>query len=99
MLYSIPPVTRVLIVINVTMFIAQALIGNAIVAYLALWPIDTASLPGRGLDFAPWQLITYSFLHGSALHLFFNMFALFMFGGELERLFGLRRYLNRMALT
>ena len=43
--------------------------------------------------FQPWQLLTYGFLHGSWLHIFFNMFALFMFGSEIERLFGPRRYL------
>ena len=54
----------------------------------ALWP------PG-GMDsrFAPWQLVTYAFLHGSISHIFFNMLALYMFGGEIERLFGSRFYL------
>src|SRR4051812_44880051 len=51
----------------------------------ALWP------PG-GFEsaFAPWQLVTYSFLHGNLAHIFFNMLALYMFGGEIERLFGSR---------
>jgi membrane associated rhomboid family serine protease len=40
----------------------------------------------------PWQLVSYAFLHGGMLHLFFNMYALFMFGGEIERLFGTRWY-------
>jgi membrane associated rhomboid family serine protease len=42
--------------------------------------------------FAPWQLLTYAFLHGSFSHIFFNMLALYMFGGEIERLFGSRFY-------
>ena len=42
----------------------------------------------------PWQLVTYAFLHGSLLHLAFNMFALYMFGGAIERVFGTRRYLH-----
>ena len=43
--------------------------------------------------FQVWQLLTYGFMHGSVAHLFFNMFALFMFGSDIERLFGSRRYL------
>jgi membrane associated rhomboid family serine protease len=57
-------------------------------AEFELWP------PG-GLEsrFAPWQVVTYAFLHGSPSHIFFNMLALYMFGGEIERLFGWRYYL------
>jgi membrane associated rhomboid family serine protease len=40
----------------------------------------------------PWQLVTYSFLHAGLAHIAFNMFALFMFGGEIERLFGARLF-------
>ena len=63
----------------------------------ALWPLGTP--PDLGPDvaagsFQAWQLITYSLLHGSFTHLFLNMFALYMFGSELERLFGPRRYLT-----
>ena len=42
---------------------------------------------------APWQLLTYAFLHGGLVHLAFNMFALYMFGGAIEQVFGARRYL------
>jgi membrane associated rhomboid family serine protease len=42
--------------------------------------------------FMPWQVVTYAFLHGSFEHLFFNMLGLWMFGSELERLWGQRRY-------
>jgi membrane associated rhomboid family serine protease len=54
-----------------------------------LWP------PG-GIDsrFEPWQLVTYAFLHAGFAHIFFNMFALYMFGSEIERLFGARYYLQ-----
>ena len=44
--------------------------------------------------FRPWQLLTYAFLHGDMAHLFFNMFGLWMFGSELERLWGRNRYLQ-----
>ena len=78
---SLPPVTLWLIIANVAVF----LIGAP--ADFALWP------PG-GLDsnFQPWQLVTYSFLHAGFAHIFFNMFALYMFGSEIERLFGSRFY-------
>ncbi len=51
----------------------------------ALWPLQS------GL-FMPWQMVSYGFLHGSLMHLAFNMFGLWMFGSELERLWGPTRY-------
>jgi membrane associated rhomboid family serine protease len=56
-------------------------------AGLALWPF------GSGL-FTPWQLVSYAFLHGSFNHLFFNMFAVWMFGTPLERSWGSQRFLS-----
>jgi membrane associated rhomboid family serine protease len=85
-----PPVTTSLIVANVAMFLLSTSIGDML-APLALWPIGAARFTGVG--FAPWQLVTYAFLHGSMLHLLFNMFALYMFGGAIEQVFGSRRYL------
>lgn len=91
---TLPPVTRALIIACVAMFGVQYGIGDPIVEYLALWPVGTPSGFMGALGFQPWQVITYSFLHGSVTHLAFNMLALYMFGGELERLFGPQRYLN-----
>jgi membrane associated rhomboid family serine protease len=88
--FDMPPVTRTLIMINVIVYLLQMLTGSALIIWFALWPIGA----DFGLGFAPWQLITYSFLHGGLWHLFFNMFALFMFGSEIERLFGDRWYLT-----
>jgi membrane associated rhomboid family serine protease len=85
-----PPVTTSLIVANVAMFLLSSSIGDAL-APLALWPFGAARITGMG--FAPWQLVSYAFLHGSMLHLLFNMFALYMFGGAIEQVFGPRRYL------
>jgi membrane associated rhomboid family serine protease len=85
-----PPVTTSLIVANVAMFLLSTSIGDML-APLALWPFGAARFTGVG--FAPWQLVTYAFLHGSMLHLLFNMFALYMFGGAIEQVFGSRRYL------
>ena len=86
-----PPVTRALILANVAIFLLQGLAPQIIVPF-ALWPLATSSM-AIGASFAPWQLVTYAFLHGSLLHLAFNMFALYMFGGAIERVFGTRRYL------
>jgi membrane associated rhomboid family serine protease len=86
-----PPVTTALIIANVAAYLLQGLAPQIIVP-LALWPLATSSV-NAGASFAPWQLVTYAFLHGSLLHLGFNMFALYMFGGAIERVFGTRRYL------
>jgi membrane associated rhomboid family serine protease len=88
--FNIPPATQTLIVINVVMYGVQQYTGVTPIIWLALWPLDGGGAP----DFFPWQLVTYSFLHGDFSHIFFNMFALYMFGGEIERLFGQRWYLS-----
>jgi len=82
----LPPVTQWLLIANVAVFVLGAS-GTLGLEQFALWP------PG-GFDssFAPWQVVTYSFLHANIAHLFFNMLALYMFGGEVERLFGSRFY-------
>jgi membrane associated rhomboid family serine protease len=90
----LPPVTRGLIIANVVVYLLQLMVGNALIIYLGLWPLSTASVYGGMPGFQPWQIVTYGFLHGSAMHIFVNMFALYMFGGQLERLFGPKRFLN-----
>jgi membrane associated rhomboid family serine protease len=91
MFQNLPPVTRAIIVLNVLVYLLQQVIGDTLQNLFALWP---ASAPQFGL----WQLLTYGFLHeGDLLHLdiahiFFNMFALFVFGAPLERLWGSRRF-------
>lgn len=82
-----PPVTQGLLVANVLVFFVAQQLGPGIVAGFALWPWDT------GL-FRPWQLVSYAFLHGGLTHLAFNMFGLWMFGFELERVWGSRRMLH-----
>lgn len=62
-------------------------------AHLALWP------PGSGGVFHPVQLVTYSLLHGSLLHLGFNVFALWMFGRALEARWGAPRFLATWLLS
>lgn len=96
---SLPAVTRTLIIVNAVVYLAQYATGNVVdnwlVTTFALWPRSEAAeygLPGVG-NFQLWQVVTYAFLHGGTTHLLFNMLALFMFGGEIERLWGKRRYL------
>jgi membrane associated rhomboid family serine protease len=78
-----PPVTLALLALNIGIFLLQ-MSGAPLIERFALWP---------GAGFAPWQLITYGFLHGGMAHLFFNMLGLYMFGQEVERLFGSRFFL------
>lgn len=83
-----PPITQALIIANVALFLLESMTGPSLVQWFALWP------PASGLTdapaFQPWQLVTYAFLHGNFTHLFFNMVGLYMFGSEIERLFGAR---------
>jgi len=82
---SIPPATRALILINVGVYLLQQVANPLIEGLFALWPLGSPA-------FRPWQLITYAFLHGNLAHIFFNMFALFMFGRALEAYWGGRRF-------
>ena len=49
--------------------------------------------------FKPWQVVTYMFMHANITHIFFNMFAVFMFGSQLERVWGSKRFLQFYMLT
>jgi membrane associated rhomboid family serine protease len=89
----IPPITRALLIANVVVYFIQALTGDLLVGTFALWPTASAQYPGAP-SFEIWQLLTYGFLHGSLTHLMFNMLALYMFGGEVERLLGSSHYLQ-----
>ncbi len=85
-MFPLPPVTQALILTNVILFFAPGM-GMALpLDALALWPL--------GPNFMPWQVLTYAFLHGSLTHLLFNMFGLYMFGGDIERVWGSKRFLN-----
>lgn len=83
----VPPVTFFLILLIGLVYGLSVLTGPDIVRLFALWP------SGSGGIFQTWQLITYGFLHGSVLHLAFNLFALWLFGSDLERRWGGSRYL------
>lgn len=90
---SLPPVTQALVLVNVGVFCLQLLLGSFfdLDRLLALWPL--------GSGFLPWQLGTYAFLHGGMSHLVFNMLGLWMFGSELEQVWGRNRYLQYYAVS
>lgn len=89
MFRNLPPVTKNLLIINVLIWLAMEFVpalNVSLTRYCALYYVES---PG----FGAWQLVTYMFLHGSFSHLFFNMFALLMFGGIIEWTMGSKRFL------
>ncbi len=82
----LPPVVKRLLIINIACFIIQCLSGGRINGIFGLVPALVIS------RFYIWQFITYMFLHGSLIHLLFNMFVLWMFGREIEIAMGSRRF-------
>lgn len=98
---SIPPVVKNLIAINLIMWLATL----ALPSFLRRWGLnpDLTDLLGMHYwaseKFNAAQLITYMFMHGGFGHVFFNMFALYMFGGVLENFWGPKRFLFYYLLT
>lgn len=86
----LPTVVKNLLMINVLFFLAtkaaETVLRIDLADYLGLHYIGAS-------DFHPYQLVTYMFMHGSFAHLFFNMFALWMFGNTLENIWGSNRFL------
>ena len=84
-----PPVTKNLIIINVIIWLAMIAIrplSDMLQQYGALYYFTSD-------QFIPSQLVTYMFIHANIWHLFFNMFALFMFGVTMERVLGAPKFL------
>jgi membrane associated rhomboid family serine protease len=88
--------TRLLIIINVAVFALEAVSGSGLLANFALWPVGHFFVAqfDRPVGFKLWQLITCGFLHANFLHLAINMYALWMFGSDVERTLGPRHYLT-----
>ncbi len=86
----LPLVVKNLLIINGIFFLAT-------IAMDMVWHIDLANYLGLhyigASDFRPYQFVTYMFMHGSFAHLFFNMFALWMFGNAIENAWGPKRFL------
>ena len=91
----LPPVVKNLLILNVLFFLADISLqtrGIDLTQWLGLHYITAQ-------DFYPWQFITYMFMHGNFSHLFFNMFALWMFGYALENYWGSKRFLVYYLIT
>lgn len=85
----IPPVTKNLLLVNILVWAVCAInpaIGASLDAHLALHYFESP-------DFNAIQLFTYMFMHSSFIHVFFNMFLLWMFGSVIERALGAKRFL------
>lgn len=90
-----PPVIKALLISNAAVFLGILFLGNFRIGEFyfeqfffqsfALWPL--------GVGFGFWQLFTYMFMHASFTHILFNMLALWMFGMELEHVWGSRKFL------
>jgi membrane associated rhomboid family serine protease len=93
--FSMPPVVKNLIMINILMLVATYALKNT--------GIDLTEILGlhnvRSPQFRPYQFITHLFMHGDFWHLFFNMFALYMFGKVLEMVWGPKRFLVYFFVT
>src|ERR1700733_5232790 len=93
MFRNLTPVVRALLITNFIVYGLQWLTSGQLEDAFALWPLG----PVGCLEchpFEPWQLVTYAFLHSqvSIMHLIGNMFALFIFGPDVERVLGGRRF-------
>jgi len=100
-MYRVTDVVKHLLAINILLYLGSFLMGE---------PVDTPSGPDWGRlqlalfyptspFFQPYQFVTHMFMHGSLTHLFFNMFALFMFGPPLESVWGPKRFLSYYFIT
>jgi membrane associated rhomboid family serine protease len=103
-----PPVIKNLLIINVAVFFIQILgseiivsgkspLSQVLIQYFALIPIGTFA----DASFYPWQLITYQFMHstGDIWHILMNMFMLWMFGMEIENMWGAKKFLSFYLLA
>lgn len=86
---NMPPITKNLIIINVLFFLGKFV--------AARYGIDLSDWLGLHFflasEFRLYQLVTYMFMHANIEHIFFNMFAVWMFGRLMENVWGPRRYL------
>jgi membrane associated rhomboid family serine protease len=81
-----PPGVQIILITTIACYLLQTGTGDGMISNFALWPL--------GSNFMPWQLVTYAFLHGSIMHIAFNMYGLWLFGREVEYLLGSRVFLQ-----
>lgn len=87
--FGLPPVVKNIILLNVIMLLATYVVGS-------VFGIDLNSVLGlyfpKSDQFMPLQIVTHMFMHGGFWHLFFNMYALYIFGQILENVWGPKRF-------
>lgn len=85
---TFPPIVKNLIIINVLVFVAQKVFDQQydLTNKIMLWPVQSE-------EFRPYQIATHMFAHGDIAHIFFNMFALWLFGRVLEGVWHQKRFL------
>lgn len=92
----LPMVVKNLLIINGLFFLAtfafESTFGGHLSQYLGLHHY-------KSVYFGPWQIVTHMFMHGGIMHIFFNMFMLWMFGSTLENLWGPKRFLIFYMIT
>jgi len=93
--FSMPPVVKNLILINIVMLVAKYALKNIGIDLDDLLGLHYIGSP----LFRPWQFVTHLFMHGDFWHLLFNMFALYMFGKVLEMVWGSQRFLIYFFVT
>jgi len=99
-----PPIIKNLLIINGVVFLLQTMLNNLsfdgvpgwyiINRWFALNPLTGVDTAGQSYNFQIWQLITYQFMHGGFGHILFNMFALWMFGIEIENMWDPKKFLT-----
>jgi|TARA_B100001741_G_scaffold198007_1_gene163328 membrane associated rhomboid family serine protease len=92
---ELPVVVKNLLIINGLLFLATVSLSNLGIDLVKIFGLHQF----QSNDFRPHQLITHIFMHGSFTHLFFNMFALWMFGKILENIWGEKRFLIYYMIT
>jgi membrane associated rhomboid family serine protease len=98
-----PPIIKQLLIINIVVFILQQMMNNIAFGeipgwyllnhYFALNPLVGFDRFGESNNFQIWQLFTYQFMHGGFSHIFYNMLMLWMFGMEIENIWGSKKFL------
>lgn len=77
---------KVLLIINVIFFVGTQFLGDYAYQLFSLWFFENE-------NFEVWQVVTHMFMHGSFMHILFNMYALWAFGGPIEQMLGQKRFL------
>ena len=92
---QLPEIVKNLLIINGLFFFATISLQKLGIDLVKIFGLHQF----QSEDFRPYQLVTHFFMHGSLTHLFFNMFALWMFGKVLENIWGAKRFLIYYIVT